>query len=216
MAHIRSMPLLRGPPLPEVRCQRRPRADPGPRCCDRPFERARSGVRTPGFCRTRVVCAGGSNLLRLWLRTDTMQIELGDRVQSAVDLGVARSNRVLTRVQRPGAAARVKPRRVRGRLDVESFWLGHRVRSVSDPGVERSNRVLTRATSRAAAPREPERAGARPREQRRVHQCANRLTRLDPGHDRRHGFMRQRAFDGQVVDRYGLHWLIGFQADAGA
>jgi PhnB protein len=24
------------------------------------------------------------------------------------------------------------------------------------------------------------------------------------------------AFDGQVVDRYGLHWLIGFEGDAGA
>ncbi len=23
------------------------------------------------------------------------------------------------------------------------------------------------------------------------------------------------AFDGQVVDRYGLHWLIGFEDDAG-
>jgi PhnB protein len=24
------------------------------------------------------------------------------------------------------------------------------------------------------------------------------------------------AFDGQVVDRYGLHWLIGFEDEAGA
>jgi PhnB protein len=24
------------------------------------------------------------------------------------------------------------------------------------------------------------------------------------------------AFDGQVIDRYGLHWLIGFQDEAGA
>jgi PhnB protein len=22
------------------------------------------------------------------------------------------------------------------------------------------------------------------------------------------------AFDGQVIDRYGLHWLIGFEEDA--
>ncbi|HVV48400.1 MAG TPA: hypothetical protein VHO06_01960 [Polyangia bacterium] len=22
------------------------------------------------------------------------------------------------------------------------------------------------------------------------------------------------AFDGQVIDRYGVHWLIGFEADA--
>ena len=93
-------------PYRKVGCVRGSRGSPGARCCDRISARWIGGS-VPRVMQNQGWWAGGSNLLRLWLRTDTRQIVLGDRDQSAVDLEVARSNRVLTRVKHPGAAARV-------------------------------------------------------------------------------------------------------------